>query len=97
MTEENRVMINHRSEVVCDVLDKLIGNISAVGETQRDDNNFVNLKVMDKVLYHVIEQLCKETSNATRYEYSVKRSGKCAISILEETREWINDTLEDIE
>lgn len=96
MTEEKQ-LIEHRRELVCEVLESLIGNIEAVGETNIDNKRFINLQVLEGIIYPVVSKIGRETSNVERWEGSMKQSGKYAISILKELKVYIDDTLEGYE
>lgn len=45
MSEEKQ-LIEHRSEVIREVMNEYIGSIEAVGETHTDGRRFSNLKVL---------------------------------------------------
>lgn len=94
---EEKQLIEHRSEVIREVMNKYIGSIEAVGETNTDGRRFSNLQVLEDVLYHIVEDIGKESLNTKRYEWSMKNSGEYAVSILEEIRANIDDILEESE
>lgn len=94
MTVEEKQEVVRRSELVCEVIDNLVGNVEAVGETNTDGRHLNNLKVLEDVLHHVIETIGEETLNAKRYEWSMKESGEYAATILREIKTYIDDTLE---
>jgi hypothetical protein len=91
---EEKQLIEHRSEVIREVMNQYIGSIEAVGETNTDSRHFTNLQVLADVLYHIVAAICEETLNAKRYEWSMKKSGEYAVSILKDIRATIDDTLE---
>lgn len=95
MTVEEKQEVVRRSELVCEVIDKLVGNVEAVGETNTDGRHLNNLKVLENVLRHIIVTIGEETPNAKRYEWSMKESGEYAIAILRNTKAYIEDTLGD--
>ena len=95
MTVEEKQEGVRRSELVCEVIDKLVGNVEAVGETNTDGRHLNNLKVLENVLRHIIVTIGEETPNAKRYEWSMKESGEYAIAILRNTKAYIEDTLGD--
>lgn len=92
---EEKQLIEHRSKVIREVMDKYIGSIEAVGETNTDGRHFSNLKVLADVLYHIVWVIKEEALNAKRYEWSMKKSGEYAVTILKEIRETIDDMLEE--
>lgn len=53
MSEEKQ-LIEHRSEVIREVMNEYIGSIEAVGEAHTDGRRFSNLKVLDDVLFLLI-------------------------------------------
>ena len=95
MTVEEKQEVVRRSELVCEVIDKLVGSVEAVGETNTDGRHLNNLKVLENVLRHIIVTIGEETPNAKRYEWSMKESGEYAIAILRNTKAYIEDTLGD--
>ena len=44
MTVEEKQEVVRRSELVCEVIDKLVGSVEAVGETNTDGRHLNNLK-----------------------------------------------------
>ncbi|RGT58862.1 hypothetical protein DWX17_24305 [[Clostridium] innocuum] len=66
MSEEKQ-LIEHRSEVIREVMNEYIGSIEAVGETNTDGRRFSNLKVLEDVLYHIVVDIGEEALNIKRY------------------------------
>ena len=95
MTVEEKQEVVRRSELVCEVIDKLVGSVEAVGETNTDGRHLNNLKVLENVLRHIIVTIGEETPNAKRYKWSMKESGEYAMAILRETKEYIDVMLEE--
>ena len=89
MTVEEKQEVVHRSDLVCEVIDNLVGSVEAIGETNTDERHLNNLKVLENVLHHIIETIGEETLNAKRYEWSMKESGEYAIAILRNTKAYI--------
>lgn len=85
------------SETIIDVLDRLVGNIHAIGSTYVDNERYDNLLSVEKVAYYIIDELLKELPNIKRHEYSMSKSGKKAFTILENIRDDLNDYLDDYE
>lgn len=100
MSEEERVKhrldVIHRAEVMQEIIDKYIGCIKAVGETNTDIRHFDNLNSLEIVAYYVIETIGRETLNAKRFERSMKKSGEHAASVLKEIESMINYILEGV-
>ena len=63
MTVEEKQEVVRRSELVCEVIDKLVGSVEAVGETNTDGRHLNNLKVLENVLRHIIVTIGEETPN----------------------------------
>ncbi len=95
MTTEEKQEVVRRSELVCEVIDSLVGSVEAIGETNTDGRHLNNLKVLENVLHHIIENIEGETLNANRCEWSMKESGEYAVTILRDTKAYIEDTLGD--
>ena len=79
------------------MIDKLVGNIHAVGHTDIDNDNFVNLKNIISIVYHYISKIMDECEKFKRFEYSMKRSGKESIDFLRDIQEEIKDILVEYE
>jgi len=70
-----------------DVVQKMLGQIEPVGETNTDNTRFINLK--ETVI--VFDRLLQNLSDVARYsdapEYSVSRAGKYAKEFLANVKE----------
>lgn len=84
-------------ETIIEVLDKLVGNIHAIGSTEIDNKRYDNLLNMEEVAYFTIDELLKELPSINRHEYSMSKSGKKAVSILKSIRDYLDDYLADYE
>lgn len=82
---------------ICKVLEVLVGNTQAQGETTADDKAFDRLQVLEQVTDWCLEGFNYECSNAYKSEWSMARSGKEAIKYLKETKEWIEGILHEVE
>lgn len=66
-----------------EILKKLIGPVSPVGETNEDDRRFENLQAMCVVANDLIVELNRiAIKNKRASEYSVKRAGEYADNCL---------------
>lgn len=59
-----------------DIVFKMVGNISPIGETNTDNERFENLKEMCDLVENLLSTLQMMRSEKNRYEYSIKRSGE---------------------
>lgn len=68
------------------IINKLIGPINPVGETNTDNTRFENLKTQCELVQQLVEQL-RDTAIIYKdsVEFSVKRAGAYADSFLTET------------
>ena len=70
-----------------EILNKLIGPIRPVGETNEDNRRFENLKVAVEVAEKLIEEIRLVSINSDRMEYSMSRAGKYAQRYLLDLKE----------
>lgn len=70
------------SEQIVNVIDALVGDIEAHGETHIDTVNMENQKVLTEVVDMLIWSLIKNTYYANRAEYSMKVIGEDAKEFL---------------
>lgn len=59
-----------------EILEKLLGNIEPVGETNEDDKRYENIENYKKALNFVFSRLEKASLYADRKEYSMQKIGK---------------------
>ena len=70
-------------EIILEVLNKLIGEINPVGETNIDNERFNNLMTLCSVTESLLYQITQNSiDNKDRSEYSIKRSGEYANEFL---------------
>lgn len=81
------------SKTIIEVVDKLVGSIHAIGSTEVDNKRYENLRCLEDVAWHIIDELIEECNNSTRYEGSMKASGEQAIKILRSIASEINISL----
>ena len=82
---------------ICKVLELLVGNTHAQGETTADDKAFDRLQVLEQVTDWCLDGFNYECRNANKNDWSMVRSGKEAIKYLKETKEWIEGILHEVE
>ena len=82
---------------ICNVLEVLIGNTHAQGETTADDKAFDRMEVLEQVTDWCLDGFYYECGKANKSEWSMARSGKEAIKYLKETKEWIECILHEVE
>lgn len=82
---------------ICNVLEVLIGNTHAQGETTADDKAFDRMEVLEQITDWCLDGFNYECRNANKNEWSMVRSGKEAIKYLKETKEWIDYILHEVE
>ena len=86
-----------KSETQIEVMEKLVGPFTALGDASRDDQRLENLQELGATLDYFIGGICEEAFNVNRYEHSMNQSGKTAVSILQELYDAIRNTLESIQ
>lgn len=70
-------------EIILEVLNKLIGEINPIGETNIDNERFNNLMTLCSVTESLLYQITQNSiDNKNRPEYSIKRSGEYANQFL---------------
>lgn len=72
---------------VSDIVMKLIGPVTAVGDTRVDEIRLENLKVLIGVAEILIGEIAGAAQVANRPEDSMRRIGKCATEFLDDTQE----------
>lgn len=82
---------------ICNVLEALIGNTHAQGETTADDKAFERLKVLESVTDWCMDGFIYEIPLANRNEWSMSRFGKEAIRYLRDLYGWIGERLSEEE
>lgn len=85
-----------KSEITLEVIKRLNGSIHAVGSCEIDKERYDNLKNMDTILWHLVNDVIEETQNHDSYMGSVSLSGNKAIETLKDLKEMIDDTLREV-
>jgi len=78
---------------IIEVIDKLVGRISPVGETNTDNERFENLETLCEVLNHYHAELVWLRRYEESYEYSVKRAGERARKFIKFIHEEYGDNI----
>ncbi len=81
------------AKIVIQVMEKLIGNFGAIGDSRIDAENFNNLQTLKKVLIHFVREVIEESYNADSFMASVSCSGEYAKDILASLKEEIDEAL----
>lgn len=82
--------------VVVPIVEKLVGNIHAIGSSEVDKERYENLKNMYDILYRLTDKVCEEAYSYNSYMGSVSASGEKAIEILKDLKVLIDDTLQEV-
>lgn len=65
-----------------DIVDKLIGPVTAVGETNADNRRLENLRHLISLAEHVVSKLCSASQAVDMYESSMRKIGATAYDAL---------------
>ena len=81
------------AKIVIQVMEKLIGDFGAIGDSRIDTENFNNLQTLEKVLIHFVREVIEESYNVDSFMASVSCSGEYARDILTSLKEEIDEAL----
>lgn len=70
-----------------EIVNKLIGQVKPIGETESDNKSFDNLHQMLELIEQLMKDVADVSSFAKRTEYSMQRSGKLAEKFMEYIKE----------
>jgi len=79
------------------VVDRLIGDVEAWGESHHDKESNENLGVLGDLYWHIQSTLCRCARLTSRYEGSMNACGKIAIDYLKMDLEYVRETIEECE
>ena len=82
-----------QSQTIIEVLDKLIGQTEAVGETNTDHVIESNLKKLIDVTNWCLDGVSQSAYTRHRFERSMSDVGERAFSALCEWREWLDERI----
>ena len=77
-----------------DIVVKLIGKISPIGETREDDKRMVNLQEHMILTRHIISDLKDVAEDKDRGEYSMSRAGKEAYNFLMNIKDELSELVD---
>ena len=80
-----------------DILMRLNGDISPIGETYTDDTRFNNLIRLENTLDLILDEMYSVCKDAKHYEWSRQRAGKQAIEWMKNKQEWLSIVLPEVE
>lgn len=80
-------------EEIREVVDKLIGDVEAIGETRHDEKAYDNLAIMTYVCDALIDEIRSSSQTKDRVEYSMNRVGDRAYSYLKDLADWLDEIL----
>lgn len=73
-----------KSEVIIEVIDRLVGSIEPYGSTQIDEERLKNLETLLEVMDEYISEIIDAAKYRNRYEYSI-------LAIANRAYDWIVD------
>lgn len=73
-----------KAETIIEVVDKLIGEVDAVGSTHIDDERFENLKVMEDLVDAMIVHINYASKTKDYPQYSMAEIGENAFNYLKD-------------
>lgn len=86
-----------KSEVIIEVIDRLIGSIEPYGSTQIDAERLENLEILLDVMDEYIKEIIHAAEYRNRYEYSILAIANRAYEWLDGLREYVDEALRDME
>lgn len=82
-----------KSETIIEVMEKLIGDVGAIGKSEYDRECHENLKTLEKILEYFTDKVITESYCAGSYMGSVAHNGQYAKKILRKLKDQIDDAL----
>lgn len=79
------------------VIDRLVGDVEAWGETHHDTQSNENLKTLGELYLHIQNTICKLAGMTSRYEGSMNECGKIALDYLKTDLEYVKETIAESE
>ena len=86
-----------KAETVVEVVETLIGEVDAVGETHTDGRRFENLKVMEYVCNALLDDIYIASKTKDYPQYSMKQIGCHAYGFKKDFAEWCNEVIGETE
>lgn len=85
------------SKEIIKLLDYLVGNTQAVGETYADEKALDNLKTLIDITNWCLDGVRQASNDYGRPEWSMNNIGFTAKCALDDYREWLNDWWDEVE
>lgn len=86
-----------KSEVIIEVIDRLIGSIEPYGSTQIDAERLENLEILLDVMDEYIKEIIHAAEYRNRYEYSILAIADRAYDWLVDLRDYTNEIVSENE
>lgn len=84
-----------KSEVIIEVIDKLVGSIEPYGSSQIDEERLRNLETLLDVMDEYINEIIDVTKYRNRYEYSILRIADRAYDWLADLRDYTDEIVRE--
>lgn len=84
-----------KAETVIEVVEKLIGCVEAIGETNHDNQAYENLDVMIDVCNALLDDIYIASKTKDCPQYSMKQIGCHAFGFIEDLKVWCNEVMEE--
>lgn len=84
-------------EEIREVVDKLIGDVEAIGESRHDEKAYDNLEIMTYVCDALIDEIRRSSETKNNPQYSMKIVGDRAYSYLKDLAYWLGEILGETE
>lgn len=84
-----------KSDVIIEVIDKLVGSIEPYGSTQIDEERLKNLETLLEVMDEYIGEIIDVTKYRNRYEYSILAIANRAYDWLIGLRDYTDDIVRE--
>ena len=86
-----------KSEVIIEVIDRLVGSIEPYGSTQIDEERLKNLENLLDIMDEYINEIIDVTKYRNRYEDSILARADRAYDWLVDLRDYIDDIVREDE
>jgi len=86
-----------KSEVIIEVIDKLVGSIEPYGSTQIDEERLKNLETLLEVMDEYINEIINVTKYRNRHEYSILEIAERAYDWIVGLRDYTDDIVRENE
>lgn len=86
-----------KSEVIIEVIDRLVGSIEPYGSTQIDKERLENLETLLEVMDKYIKEIKEVTRFRNRYEYSILEIAERAYDWIVDLRDYTDDIVHENE